>query len=147
LLIDNLFTEHCCFNKLNEEFQNLTLNQTEAKKTKSNLFIDNVNLLLRHYDNNPFKLIKFLLDSSRKSEIGTICMVLHEDSIDEVILSQFGSVFQTIIQVNDTKMKLNEINEFSKLKSQVFKFHLQIEHRNLKKGKVYPYVKTSFLVY
>jgi hypothetical protein len=33
------------------------------------IIIDNINLILRHYENNPFKLINFILDIHKKKSI------------------------------------------------------------------------------
>ena len=67
-------------------------------------------------------------------------MSLNVDLLDDAIVSQVKSVFQTVISVNDTKIKTSEASQFSKLNAPVFKYDILIENRNVKKGKVYPYV-------
>ena len=67
-------------------------------------------------------------------------MVLHEESVDEPVINQLKSVFQTVLKIADTKIKQFELNQFQNLKANLFKYSLKIDNRNLKKGKVYTYV-------
>lgn len=62
-------------------------------------------------------------------------MVVHKDSLDETVLNQLKSVFQTVINVNDTNLKQNELLLFSKLNKQIFKYNLKIDCRNSKTAK------------
>ncbi len=69
-------------------------------------------------------------------------MVIHSEAVDEPVLVQLKSAFQTVITIEDTKAKAAELNQFSALNlNQIFKFTLKIDNRNLTKGKVYPYVR------
>lgn len=65
--------------------------------------------------------------------MSTILTVLHADSVDQSFLSQFSSIFQTIVRITNTRL---EASELLKLKSATFKYDIQVDHRNLKSYKV-----------
>ncbi|CAF0884555.1 unnamed protein product [Brachionus calyciflorus] len=124
----------------------------ELDKQKSNdpkkkffLILDNLNLLLRHFDSNPLYLLQFIKECSKRPEISQILIVANQDSLDSGVLNQLKQVFQTVIYVNDTKMKQNELNLFSKLNKQIFKYNLKIEHRNLRSFKVLTHDEIMFI--
>ena len=66
-------------------------------------------------------------------------MVVHQDSLDETILNQIKSCFQTII---DTDLSLKKIDRtFNKMNANLFKYELKIKHKNFKtSSKVLTYV-------
>jgi hypothetical protein len=70
ILIDHLFLiddeKKCIFNSiLNELDQEKEKNEIEPKK-KSYLVFDNANLILRHFHDNPFKLMRFLSECRKR---------------------------------------------------------------------------------
>ena len=56
-------------------------------------------------------------------------MVIHKDSIDQSVLNQFKSIFQTVI--NSNKINFN---------SNVFRYLIEIESKNQKSAKLTLYV-------
>lgn len=56
-------------------------------------------------------------------------MVIHKDSIDQSVLNQFKSIFQTVI--NSNKINFN---------SNVFRYSIEIESKNQKSAKLTLYV-------
>jgi hypothetical protein len=65
-------------------------------------------------------------------------MVLHEDSIEETIVSQMKSLFQTVIQISDTKLKPSDVQIMAR--KQNFKYVLKINQRNLVTSKTVVHV-------
>jgi hypothetical protein len=55
-------------------------------------------------------------------------MVAHHDSIEEVLLNNIKSAFQTIIYVNEKNLK--------HLNANIIKFDLSIQHKNKRTFKV-----------
>jgi hypothetical protein len=103
------------------------------KKKKIYLIFDNVNLIVRHLDNNPFRLIQFLIDLRRHSNV-TILMILHEDSLETgSIINQFALVFQTLIKIESSTRDLFHAKN-------VLKFNLKIENRNSRNFKMINHV-------
>lgn len=74
-------------------------------------------------------------------DINTLLMVLHEDSIEETIVNQMKSLFQTVIQITDTKQKPTDLQLGSR--KQIFKFVLKINQRNLVTSKTIVHVSKN----
>lgn len=127
---------------LNLLLDSLQQQKIQDPKRRFNLIFDNMNLILRHYENNPLYLIHFIIECTKRPEINQIVFVAHKDSLEDSILNQIKNIIQTVIYINDTKMKQNELNMFSKLNKQILKFNLKIDHRNLKSCKVLSHVRT-----
>jgi hypothetical protein len=73
--------------------------------------------------------------------------ILHREAVDDSVTAQLKSVFQTVITVTDTCVSLNELNQFTSLNlKDVYKYHVEIENRNFKKGKVYSYVNKNLFI-
>jgi hypothetical protein len=66
-------------------------------------------------------------------------MVVHQDSLDDTILNQIKSCFQTII---DTGLYLKKTDRaFNKMNGNLFKYELKIKQKNFKtSSKVLTYV-------
>ena len=62
-------------------------------------------------------------------------MVIHKDSIDETVLNQISSVFQTVIN-------LKELNDSVK-KTETINYDIQLIHKNIKSSKVKFFVSQS----
>lgn len=70
-------------------------------------------------------------------------MVIHKDSIDETVLNQISSAFQTVINIRENKPGFNALSK----KSQNFNYDLQLIHKNTKSSKVKFFVKKiSFFI-
>lgn len=144
LLLNSLFidsTTNSIFNSiLNDVLSQSSANQTETsdenetrKKKKIYLVFDNVNLIIRHLDNNPFRLIQFLIDLRKHTNV-TILMILHEDSLETgLIINQFALVFQTLIKIESSTRDLYHAKN-------VLKFNLKIENRNSRNFKMINHV-------
>lgn len=115
------------------------VNNNEPKK-KSVIIIDNLNLILRHFDHNPIFLIHFVIECSRRPDIFQLVFIVHEQSLNIDVLNQIRQLFQTVVYINDTKMRQDEMTMFSKLSKYIFKFSLKIDHRSWKTSKVLTYV-------
>jgi hypothetical protein len=76
-------------------------------------------------------------------DISTVLMVVHQDSIDETILNQIKSCFQTIVDTNDKTLKKTNLI-FNKLNKNLLKYELKIKHKNFKSStKISSYVSLS----
>ena len=97
-------------------------------------------MILRHFDNNPIFFIHFVIDCSRRPDIYQLVFIVHEQSLNIGVLNQIRQLFQTVVYINDTKMRQDEMTMFSKLSKQIFKFSLKIDHRSFRTSKVLTYV-------
>jgi len=70
-------------------------------------------------------------------------MVLHEDSIEKTIVNQMKSLFQTVIQISDTKLKQTDAQFISR--KQIFKYVLKINQKNLVTSKTVVHVRRIFI--
>ncbi len=76
------------------------------------------------------------------TDISTVLMVIHQDSIEETSLNQIKTCFQTIIDLNGTDLKKNDEIKFSK---HVFKYDLKIKQKNFKSSsKITNYVRKKW---
>jgi hypothetical protein len=75
------------------------------------------------------------------ADVNTLLMVLHEDSIEESIVNQMKPLFQTVIQIYDTKLNSADVQSISR--KQIFKYVLKINQRNLITSKTVVYVRTQ----
>ncbi len=76
-------------------------------------------------------------------DISTVLMVVHQDSIDETILNQIKSCFQTIVDTNEKTLKKTNLI-FNKLNKNLLKYELKIKHKNFKSStKISSYVRLS----
>lgn len=57
-VVKSLFTNNCFFKLISQNLDK-----------KSYLAFENLNLILRHLNNNPFKLINFVIESNKRSSI------------------------------------------------------------------------------
>jgi hypothetical protein len=62
-------------------------------------------------------------------------MVLHKDSLDDSLINQFKSIFQTVIYSKSMSLNTNEAN---------FKYQIEIDNRNFKSAKTTIYVRKMF---
>jgi hypothetical protein len=87
-----------------------------------------------------------MLFSSSK-EISTIIMIAHEDCLDEPIMNQLKSVFQTSITILDTSLNSNDLLlTKSSSQGEIFKYKLKIDQRNLLTNKMTNYVRRNCVV-
>jgi hypothetical protein len=76
-------------------------------------------------------------------DISTFLMVVHQDSMDETILNQIKSCFQTIVDTNEKTLKKTNLI-FNKLNKNLLKYELKIKHKNFKSStKISSYVRFS----
>ena len=76
-------------------------------------------------------------------DISTVLMVVHQDSIDETILNQIKSCFQTIADTNEKTLKKTNLI-FNKLNTNLLKYEIKIKHKNFKSStKISSYVRLS----
>lgn len=67
-------------------------------------------------------------------------MVVHEDSLDHSLVSQLGRVVQTVIRINDTKLKPADSSKFGNLNKTLLKYHLNIDNKSSRNTKVITHV-------
>lgn len=74
-LIENLFLDDkCCIDAISADLESIKSSDSEA--TRINLAVDNLNLVLRHYQNSPFRVMKFMIESGRKNgNIHRMCVL------------------------------------------------------------------------
>lgn len=131
----------------NQNILELTLSQLKQnneQKKKFIIILDNLNLILRHFDSNPFFFIHFVIECSRQPDICQLVCIAHEETLNTEVLNQIRQIFQTVIYINDTKMRQDEMIMFSKLNKLILKYSLRIDHRSLKTSKILTYVKIFY---
>jgi len=134
----NKNASQCCFKTIIGDLDAQMKQAIENEQKKSSqLFLENLNLLLRHFNNNPFKIINFVLEISKRTDVSSLYMVINKDSIDETVLNQISSVFQTVIY-------LKELNDSVK-KTETINYDIQLIHKNIKSSKVKFYDETVCL--
>ena len=62
-------------------------------------------------------------------------MVIHKDSLEDSVLNQFKSNFQTVIYSKQMTLDTNEAN---------LKYQIEIENRNFKTAKMTVYVNKKY---
>jgi hypothetical protein len=58
--------EHNLFKKLIDKLNNQQVQEVENKRSNFLVF-ENANLLIKHYDDNPFQLMKFVTECNRRT--------------------------------------------------------------------------------
>jgi len=108
------------------------------QKKSSYLFFENINLILRHFNNNPFKLLHFVLEASKRLDTNAVVMLIHKDSVDKTVLNQIISVFQTVINIKENQFSVSESKSGKK---KLAKYDIQMTHKNMKSSKVKLFVR------
>jgi len=140
----HLFTSHessskCFFKKIFDELdKQMEIAIKNDQKKSSYLLFENINLVLRHFNNNPFKLLHFVLEASNRLDTNAVIMLVHKDSVDRNVLNQIISTFQTVINVKEKKSNLSDL-KFSNKK--LFKYDIQLTHKNIRSSKVKSFVR------
>ena len=67
LLINSLYTDKCVLSLINDDLDGKNENENEALKFRKNVIFEAGNSIIRHYANNPFKLLHFIIESSKKN--------------------------------------------------------------------------------
>lgn len=69
-------------------------------------------------------------------------MLVHKDSIDEIVLNQIKSIFQTVVDVkeNSSGHGSSSDNVKNNKKLELSKFDIKLTHKNMKSSKVKLYV-------
>lgn len=113
------------------------------QKKSSYLLFENTNLILRHFNNNPFKLLHFVLDVSKRLDTSAIVMLIHRDSVEATVLNQIKSTFQTVISCKESVCSSSSVNDLGSGKKS--EMAIQVTHRNLKSSIVKLYDETVYL--
>ena len=66
-------------------------------------------------------------------------MLIHKDCVDDVLLNQIKSIFQTVVNVKYIPLNTNE-NLMRKSDREVYKFDLELIHKNFNSAKLKTYV-------
>lgn len=84
----------------------------------------------------------FVLEASKRIDVGSLLMVIHRDSVEETVLNQIESTFQTVINVTQLQSTFLSTKPGEMSKKETLKYDLNISNRNLKSAIVKLYVSS-----